>query len=50
MYVIIVCIAIHMIAKMNMRSENCDSFKLDFEILSQEAKKKIKKIWGREEE
>lgn len=32
------------------RSENCDSFKLDFEILSKKQKKKIKKILGREEE
>lgn len=46
MYVIIVCIAIHMIAKMNMRSENCDSFKLDFEILSQEAEKENKENLG----
>ncbi len=34
----------------NSRSENCDSFKLDFLILSKKQKKKIKKILSREEE
>lgn len=32
------------------RSENCESFKLDFETLSKKQKKKIKKILSREEE
>ncbi len=32
------------------RSENCESFKLDFLTLSKKQKKKIKKILSREEE